>query len=228
MSPQDIWFNDESQFPCCSLEDCLFLHLGPRNTRKKKGWDPEKKRKEAHLAVQIKGEVAVLWAVPSWWYFTLNKQAEPHRERNASIYPATIIRHPLFPKFTFWHSIGTLYIMLGDKSIYCFTPLSAEWRGTWLWSCLCLSLCKCVCAWIHSHECFVCGLLWRHHLPSALKVQGPHGGKANVTGQASDAKSRQMTSGGAHTGTARTNNPPIKSEILLSTVGSVKWWWWWP
>ena len=35
---------------------------------------------------------------------------------------------------------------------------------------------------------FVCRLLWRHHLPSGLKVQGPHGGKANVTGQASQCQ----------------------------------------
>ncbi|TNN82090.1 hypothetical protein EYF80_007736 [Liparis tanakae] len=53
-------------------------------------------------------------------------------------------------------------------------------------------------------------------LMGVMGVGGPHGGKANVTGQAGDAKSRQMTSGGAHTGTARTNNPPIKSQSLLS------------
>lgn len=35
---------------------------------------------------------------------------------------------------------------------------------------------------------FVCRLLCRHHLPSGLKVQGPHGGKANVTGQASQCQ----------------------------------------
>lgn len=29
-----------------------------------------------------------------------------------------------------------------------------------------------------------CCLLWRHHLPSGLKVQRPHGEKANVTAQA--------------------------------------------
>lgn len=35
---------------------------------------------------------------------------------------------------------------------------------------------------------FVCYLLLRRHLPSGLKVQGPHGGKANVISQASQCQ----------------------------------------
>lgn len=74
-----------------------------------------------------------------------------------------------------------------------------------LCACVCACLCKCmsvcahvcVCMRMCMHVCvcvdtlawvFVCRLLRRHHLPSGLKVQGPHGGKANVTGQANQCQ----------------------------------------
>lgn len=95
-----ILFTDDWQlFPCGTKNtdtDTQKKMEGPR--------DREQKRKK----FCSKGEVEEQRAVPSWWYFTLNKQAEPHREREASIYPAPIIIHPLLPKFTFWHSIRTL------------------------------------------------------------------------------------------------------------------------
>lgn len=76
--------------------------------KKKKEGTRDREQKRNKFCSPDKKEAEVLCAVPSWWYFTLNKQAEPHREREASIYPAPIIIHPLFSKFTFWHSIRTL------------------------------------------------------------------------------------------------------------------------
>lgn len=73
-------------------------------------------------------------------------------------------------------------------------PLSLLSEGKLMSStCACLRLCKCASACVcvcgdALTRVFVCRLLWRHHLPSGLKVQGPHGGKANVTGQASQCQ----------------------------------------
>lgn len=71
----------------------------------------------------------------------------------------------------------------------------------WVCACLCkcMSVCAHMCVHAHVRACvcvcvdtlawvFVCRLLRRHHLPSGLKVQGPHGGKANVTGQANQCQ----------------------------------------
>lgn len=109
-----------------------------------------------------------------------------------------------------------------------------------LCACVCACLCKCmsvcahmcvhahvracVCVWIHSLGCLcvVCfgGIIC--HLAS--KYRGHMVGKQMSLVRPTNAKSRQMTSGEAHTATAQINNPSTESDPLLTlcrTVGSL-------
>lgn len=106
-----------------------------------------------------------------------------------------------FPQVYFLAFYQDFINYFGDKSICCFAPpsLSLCWEKGILIVNLHACLCKCMPVHAHARVC-VCAcvytltrvlvgrLLRRHHLPSGLKVQGPHGGKANVTGQANQCQ----------------------------------------
>lgn len=120
-------------------------------------------------------------------------------EAGASIRPAPIIIHPLFLSLLsgvlsgfincFGWQIDLLLRSLCVRVCVCTAP-----PGN-LSACLCTHACECECegayvnvsAWgdVASHDCLCVVCFERHHPPSVLGVQGPHGGTANVTGQAS-------------------------------------------
>lgn len=120
--------------------------------------------------------------VPWWWYFTVNKRLSltersidlPGSNHNTSTFPLVY--------FLAFYQDFINYFGWQIDLLLCPSVYKGDLR---FWA-----VCVCVCAyvngsvWMDMHPwLFVCHLLWRHHLPSGLKVQGPHGGKANVTGQ---------------------------------------------
>lgn len=177
-----------------------------KSRKKKKGtWDRERTKNKFCSAHKGGGVRAVSCAFMMIFHLEQTSWAS-QREESIDL-PGSNHNTSTFPQVYFLAFYQDFINYFGWQ-IDLLPPPSAERRETWLWAvyvhvCVlayvnaCLSVHICVCMRMCVHVCvcvdtlawvFVCRLLRRHHLPSGLKVQGPHGGKANVTGQANQCQ----------------------------------------